>query len=116
VNAVSDRPREITIKTDVDQDGNVRFSVRDNGIGFGQDGRQRIFEAFYTTKSDGMGIGLSVSRSIIESHNGWLWAEINDGLGVTMCFSIPQLLREEMEDSPSANGIQRATKSEVRAR
>jgi PAS domain S-box-containing protein len=115
VNAVSDRPREIIIKTDVDQDGNVRFSVRDNGIGFGQDGRQRIFEAFYTTKSDGMGIGLSVSRSIIESHNGRLWAEVNDRPGVTMCFSIPQLSREEIEDSPSASGIQRITKSEVRA-
>jgi signal transduction histidine kinase len=108
VNAVSERPREITIKTDVDQDGNVRFSVRDNGIGFGQEGRQPIFEAFYTTKSDGMGIGLSVSRSIIESHNGRLWAEINDGPGVTM--------REVMEDSPSASGIQRTTKSEVRVR
>jgi PAS domain S-box-containing protein len=114
VSAVSNRPREITITTDVDQDENVRFSVCDNGIGFGQDSRQRIFEAFYTTKSDGMGIGLSVSRSIIESHNGRLWAEVNDGHGVTMCFSIPRLSREKMEDWPSPSGVPRTTKSEVR--
>ncbi|WP_404293910.1 PAS domain-containing protein [Microvirga sp. RSM25] len=114
VNAVSGRPREITIQTDVDQDGDVFFSMHDNGIGFGQNGRQRIFEAFYTTKSDGMGIGLSVSRSIIESHNGRLWAEINDGPGVTMCFSIPQPLKAELEDLPSSSGIQGTAGSEMR--
>jgi C4-dicarboxylate-specific signal transduction histidine kinase len=114
VNAVSGRPREITIQTDVDQDGDVFFSMHDNGIGFGQNGRQRIFEAFYTTKSDGMGIGLSVSRSIIESHNGRLWAEINDGPGVTMCFSIPQPLKAELEDLPLPSGIQRTAGSEMR--
>ena len=51
--------------------------------------RDRLFEAFYTTKSGGMGIGLSVSRSIIESHHGRLWAAPNDGPGATFSFSIP---------------------------
>jgi signal transduction histidine kinase len=50
----------------------------------------KLFEAFYTTKSGGMGIGLSVSRSIIESHDGRLWATPNDGPGATFSFSIPR--------------------------
>lgn len=52
------------------RDDHVRLSVQDAGVGFGPEGAERLFEAFYTTKSDGMGIGLSVSRSIVEKHNG----------------------------------------------
>ena len=69
--------------------------MEDTGVGFGPDGAERLFEAFYTTKSDGMGIGLSVSRSIIESHNGRLWAAPNDGPGVTFFFSIPEYFGDE---------------------
>src|SRR5580704_7319453 len=67
----------------------VRLTVQDAGVGFDAQAVDRIFEAFYTTKNDGMGIGLSVSRSIIESHHGRLWAEPNDGPGATFSFSIP---------------------------
>ena len=67
----------------------MRLSVQDTGIGFGPQDLQRLFEAFYTTKSGGMGIGLSVSRSIIEKHHGRLWAEANEGPGATFSFSIP---------------------------
>jgi signal transduction histidine kinase len=64
-------------------------SVRDVGVGLPPESRDSLFDAFYTTKSGGMGIGLFVSRSIVESHQGRLWAEPNDGPGATFSFSIP---------------------------
>jgi PAS domain S-box-containing protein len=85
---VDDRPRELLFTTEVDE-GNVRLSVRDAGTGFDQQTADQLFRSFYTTKADGMGIGLSVSRSIIENHQGRLWATQNDGPGVTFSFSIP---------------------------
>ena len=86
--AIDDRPRTLTIKT-ASEDGNVRLTVQDAGVGLDPQAVDRVFDAFYTTKNDGMGIGLSVSRSIIESHRGRLWAEPNDGPGATFSFSIP---------------------------
>jgi PAS domain S-box-containing protein len=88
---VEDRPRQLLIRTERDEGDRVRLTVRDSGIGFGPQALERIFDAFYTTKNNGMGIGLSVSRSIIESHRGRLWAEPNDGPGATFSFSIPLL-------------------------
>jgi signal transduction histidine kinase len=89
MSGVDDRPRQLVIKTEQDEHHRVRLSVRDTGVGFEPQGIDRLFDAFYTTKSTGMGIGLSVSRSIIESHKGRLWATPNDGPGVTLSFSIP---------------------------
>ena len=86
---IDDRPRLLMIRTEPDQADHVRLTVQDSGAGFGPHGTDKIFEAFYTTKSDGMGIGLSVSRSIIESHHGRIWATPNDGPGATFSFSIP---------------------------
>jgi signal transduction histidine kinase len=63
--------------------------VQDSGIGFEPNAAERMFEAFYTTKTGGLGIGLSVSRSIIVRHRGRLWATANDGPGATFSFSIP---------------------------
>ncbi|WP_275540451.1 ATP-binding protein [Rhizobium tubonense] len=63
--------------------------IRDTGAGFGSD-PEGLFNAFYTTKHEGMGIGLSVSRSIIESHKGRIWAEANDGQGTTFVFELPE--------------------------
>ena len=65
------------------------MTVRDAGVGFDPESTDKLFEPFYTTKSGGMGIGLSVSRSIVERHHGRLWAERNDGPGATFTFSIP---------------------------
>ncbi len=89
-NGVDDRPRRVVLRTEQDGDRQVRLTVRDNGAGFEAEGASRLFEAFYTTKRDGMGIGLSVSRSIVERHNGRLWAAPNgDGPGVTFAFTVP---------------------------
>jgi len=87
---VHDRPRQLLIRTEPDDGNRVRVSVRDAGAGVDPQNMNKLFDAFYTTKSDGMGIGLSVSRSIIERHHGRLWAESNDGPGATFSFSIPR--------------------------
>jgi len=87
--AVNDRPRQLQIRTERDTDDQVRLTVQDAGVGLDPQAMDRLFQAFYTTKNDGMGIGLSVSRSIIERHHGRLWAEANDGPGATFSFSIP---------------------------
>lgn len=81
--------RQLTITTALDEDDHVRLSVRDEGTGFAADDAEKLFSAFYTTKPTGMGIGLSVSKSIIESHHGRLWASPNDGPGSTFSFSLP---------------------------
>ena len=70
--------------------GCVRLTVQDDGVGLDPRASDRLFEPFYTTKGDGMGMGLSVSRSIIERHHGRLWAVPNDGPGATFSFSIPR--------------------------
>jgi C4-dicarboxylate-specific signal transduction histidine kinase len=90
MSGVDDRPRELVIRTEIDESDRVRLTVQDAGVGFEPQSADKLFEPFYTTKSDGMGIGLSVSRSIIESHHGRLWAAPNDGPGATFSFSIPR--------------------------
>jgi signal transduction histidine kinase len=87
--AVEDGPRDMLVKTEKEGDDRVRLSVTDVGVGFAPDAPDKLFEAFHTTKKDGMGIGLSVSRSIIEAHHGRLWATPNEGPGATFAFSIP---------------------------
>ena len=81
--------RELLIKTECEEGGGVRLSVKDTGVGFDTQSEAKLFHAFYTTKGDGMGIGLSVSRSIMENHRGRLWAVRNEGHGATFLFSIP---------------------------
>lgn len=85
-----DRSKQLVVKTELDESNQVRLRVQDTGAGFDPENVKKLFEAFYTTKSGGMGIGLSVSRSIIDSHQGRLWALPNDGgPGATFSFSIP---------------------------
>ncbi len=89
MSGVHDRPRQVLISTDREERNRVRLTVRDAGVGFDPQAVNRLFDAFYTTKSGGMGIGLSVSRSIIERHHGRLGAALNEGPGATFSFSIP---------------------------
>jgi PAS domain S-box-containing protein len=86
---VHDRPRQLLIKTEREDGPCVRLAVRDAGVGLSPRTMDSLFEAFYTSKSGGMGIGLFVSRSILEKHHGRLWAQPNDGPGATFFFSIP---------------------------
>ncbi|WP_426702331.1 PAS domain-containing protein [Rhodanobacter sp. Col0626] len=86
---VTDRPRHMRITTERDTRARVRLAVSDSGTGFDPVDADRLFQAFYTTKSTGMGMGLSVSRSIIEGHEGRLWATPNQGSGATFAFSLP---------------------------
>lgn len=87
---VDDRPRQLVVRTETEGDELVRLSVQDAGVGFDPRDADRLFEAFYTTKNGGMGMGLSVSRSIIASHRGRLSVTLNDGPGVTFAFTIPR--------------------------
>jgi PAS domain S-box-containing protein len=89
MSTVDARPRQLLIRTEREESDHVRLMVQDVGVGFDPHAADRLFQTFYTTKDDGMGIGLSVSRSIIESHHGRLWATLNDGPGATFSFSIP---------------------------
>jgi signal transduction histidine kinase len=86
---VDERPRQLLIRTEREGTDRVRVIVSDSGTGVDAQSAEKIFDAFYTTKSGGMGIGLSVSRSIIERHHGRLWVEPNDGPGAIFAFSIP---------------------------
>ena len=90
MNTVHDRPRELLIRTERDEGDRALLTVKDAGLGFDPQTAERLFETFYTTKHDGMGVGLYVSRSIIESHQGRLWATLNEGPGATFSFSIPR--------------------------
>jgi signal transduction histidine kinase len=99
MSGVEDRPRQLLIRTERDAGDRVRLSVQDAGVGLDPQNAVRLFEAFYTTKDDGMGIGLSVSRSIIESHQGRLWVAPNDGPGATFSFSIPHASEAVTETS-----------------
>jgi PAS domain S-box-containing protein len=87
---VRDRPRELLLKTETEAGEHVRLTVRDTGVGLPPQSLNSLFDPFHTTKSGGMGIGLFVSASIIQRHQGRLWAEPNDGEpGATFAFSVP---------------------------
>jgi PAS domain S-box-containing protein len=105
MSTIDDRPRDLLIRTEPDDTDRVRLSVRDVGVGFESQAADRLFEAFYTTKNEGMGIGLSVSRSIVEHHHGRLWATPNNGPGVTFSFSIPCKPEDLTSDDTRASRI-----------
>jgi PAS domain S-box-containing protein len=85
---VKDRERDLVIRTQLGEGDEIRVAVRDSGIGVDPLSAERIFDAFHTTKPGGLGTGLSISRSIVESHGGHLWAASNDGPGATFQFTL----------------------------
>jgi PAS domain S-box-containing protein len=86
---IEDRPKTLLVLTERGDDGSVRLIVQDTGVGIEPHAAERLFDPFYSTKEHGMGVGLSISRAIIESHEGRLWAAANTGPGATFGFWIP---------------------------
>ncbi|HTV98349.1 MAG TPA: PAS domain-containing protein [Steroidobacteraceae bacterium] len=86
---IEDRPRTLRVQTQIKGSEGVELLVRDSGVGLDPGGIEKLFEAFHTTKAHGLGIGLAISRSIIEGHKGRLWAMPNDGPGATFGFYMP---------------------------
>jgi signal transduction histidine kinase len=86
---VTDRPRELVIRSRCDEEQSMIVSVTDCGVGISRDDADRLFKAFFTTKSGGMGMGLSICRSIVETHGGRLSASRNEGHGATFQFVLP---------------------------
>ncbi len=86
---VTDHPRELLIRSRQDETQQVLVSVTDCGVGISAKDTDRLFNAFFTTKASGMGMGLSICRSIIEAHGGRLWATTNVPHGATFQFTIP---------------------------
>jgi PAS domain S-box-containing protein len=122
-------PRELLITTEQAQTGGVLVSVRDSGPGIDPDHVDRVFEAFYTTKSSGVGMGLSICRSIIDAHGGRLWADMNASRGAVFRFTLPgadkeltnsvrpaHLTREPHEDTVSDAAHQPAYEGNKRPR
>jgi signal transduction histidine kinase len=85
---VTDRPRRLVVRSFA-QAEEVLVSVQDSGIGIDPENMGRLFNAFFTTRANGMGMGLSIGRSIIESYGGRIWASSNDGAGTTFQFALP---------------------------
>jgi signal transduction histidine kinase len=87
--AVTDRPRELEIRSGQDEAHRVHVSVTDCGVGISAENADRLFNAFFTTKASGMGMGLSICRSIVEAHGGRLWATATAPNGSMFQFTLP---------------------------
>jgi PAS domain S-box-containing protein len=88
MSSVQDRPRELVIRTQEREDHEVVVTVQDSGTGIDPKVTEHMFDSFYTTKGEGMGMGLSISRSIVQDHGGRLWATTNEGPGATFQFTL----------------------------
>jgi C4-dicarboxylate-specific signal transduction histidine kinase len=95
--------RELSISTEQHHAGGVFVAVRDSGPGIAPEHLDRVFDAFYTTKSSGVGMGLSICRSIINAHGGRLWADVNASGGAVFQFTLPSAEKEIMNSRPAAH-------------
>ena len=89
MSSVTDRPRVLRIGSKVDDEGSIQVTIRDSGTGIDEAIRNRIFDPLFTTKPTGMGMGLSICRSIVEAHGGRLWASPSTPHGTDFQFTIP---------------------------
>jgi len=89
IEAMKDEGGELSIRSQLNEDGQLLISVTDDGMGLPVEGADEIFNAFFTTKSQGTGLGLAITRSILESHGGRVWATANAGRGTTFHFTLP---------------------------
>jgi len=87
--SITNRPREMLIRSQLHEEGQVLVAVLDSGIGIDSETAEKVFSAYFTTKPSGMGMGLSISRSIIRSHGGRLWAAPNPDHGAAFQFTVP---------------------------
>ena len=99
MSGVSEGARELSISTEINASNDALVAVRDSGPGLDPTSLEHLFDAFYTTKSSGMGMGLSICRSIIEAHKGRIWAEANVPQGATFQFT-PSLGRPRRDSVP----------------
>ena len=89
IEAMKETGGVLTVMTQLSQDGQLLISISDTGVGLPKEKNEQIFDAFFSTKPQGSGMGLSISRSIVESHGGRLWATSNNGRGATFHFTLP---------------------------
>ena len=102
MSAVEEGTRQLSISTGQSRTHGVLVAVRDSGRALTRDHIERVFEAFYTTKSGGVGMGLSICRSIIDAHGGRLWAEANEPRGAVFQFTLPRASMELTQFSARA--------------
>jgi signal transduction histidine kinase len=89
IEAMRERSGELSIKSQLVEVGQLLISVTDTGVGLPSENVDKIFDAFFTTKSQGTGLGLAITRSIVEAHGGRIWATANSGRGSTFFFALP---------------------------
>jgi C4-dicarboxylate-specific signal transduction histidine kinase len=102
MSTVEVKARDLLISTEQNQTGDILVAVRDSGPGIDPNHVERVFEAFYTTKSSGVGMGLSICLSIIDAHGGRLWADVNEPRGAAFRFTLPSAEEELMNALPAA--------------
>jgi signal transduction histidine kinase len=102
--------RKLTVRTDLDENGYVVIAVSDAGSGITPDQMPRLFDPFFSTKKEGMGLGLPIARSLVEAHGGRIWAENAPGRGATFQFTLPAGVQQPGKES---SATQRAPLEEL---